>query len=88
MTSIPDDQLIEPKKASQILGFKTNQQVTKYINEGMLKTYEKQGSKRKWLNIEEEFNLPEPLPIPPPEHYFQTLKANERWKKITKTEQP
>jgi hypothetical protein len=55
--------------------------VTKYINEGMLKTYEKQGSKRKWLNIEEVFNLVEPLPIPPPDHYFQTLKVNERWKK-------
>ena len=81
MTSIPDDQLIEQKKASQILGFKTNQQVTKYINEGILKTYEKQGSKRKWLDIEEVYKLPKPLPIPPPDHYFQTLKVNERWKK-------
>ncbi|MDG1355161.1 MAG: hypothetical protein P8P90_02845 [Opitutales bacterium] len=81
MSNIPDDQLIEPKKASQILGFKTNQQVTKYINEGILKTYEKQGSKRKWLDIEEVYKLPKPLPIPPPDHYFQTLKVNERWKK-------
>ena len=81
MSNIPDHRLIEPKKASQILGFKTNQQVTKYINEGILKTYEKQGSKRKWLDIEEVYKLPKPLPIPPPDHYFQTLKVNERWKK-------
>ena len=81
MSNIPDDQLIEPKKASQILGFKTKHQVTKYINEGILKTYEKQGSKRKWLDIEEVYKLPKPLPIPPPDHYFQTLKVNERWKK-------
>ena len=59
MSNIPDDQLIEPKKASQILGFKTNQQVTKYINEGILKTYEKQGSKRKWLDIEESIQTAE-----------------------------
>ncbi len=81
MSNIPDHRLIEPKKASQILGFKTNQQVVKYIKEGILKTYEKLGSKRKWLDIEEVYKLPKPLPIPPPDHYFQTLKVNERWKK-------
>jgi len=80
MSSIPEDQLIGQKEASKILGFKTNQQVTKYIKEGILKTYEKKGSKRKWLDPQEVVNLAVPLPIPPPDHYFQTLKANERWK--------
>ena len=80
MSSIPEDQLIGQKEASKILGFKSNQQLTKYINEGILKTYEKKGSKRKWLDPQEVVNLVVPLPIPPPDHYFQTLKANERWK--------
>jgi len=80
MSSTPKDHLIGQKEASQVLGFQTNQHVTKYINEGILKTYEKKGSKRKWLDPQEVENLAEPLPIPPPEHYFQTLKANERWK--------
>ena len=59
----------------------TERWVVKYIKEGILKTYEKQGSKRKWLNLEEVYKLPKPLPIPPPDHYFQTLKVNDRWKK-------
>ena len=80
MSNTPEDHLIGQKEASQILGFKTNQQVTKYINEGILKTYEKKGSKRKWLDPQEVLDLAVPLPIPPPDHYFQTLKANERWK--------
>ena len=80
MSSIPEDQLIGQKEASKLLGFKTNQHLAKYIEEGILKTYEKKGSKRKWLDPQEVENLAEPLPIPPPEHYFQTLKANERWK--------
>ena len=80
MSSTPEDHLIGQKEASKILGFKSNQQLTKYINEGILKTYEKKGSKRKWLDPQEVVNLAVPLPIPPPDHYFQTLKANERWK--------
>jgi hypothetical protein len=44
-------------------------------------TYQKKGSQRKWLDPEEVENLPTPLPVPPPDHYFPTLKANERWKK-------
>ncbi len=81
MTKEKEDTLISQKEAAAILGFKTNQQVVKYIKEGILKTYEKQGSKRKWLNLEEVYKLPKPLPIPPPDHYFQALKVNERWKK-------
>ena len=76
-----EDTLISQKEAATILGFKTKQQLVKYIKEGILKTYEKQGSKRKWLDIEEVYKLPKPLPIPPPDLYFQTLKVNERWKK-------
>jgi len=81
MTKEKEDTLISQKEAAAILGFKTKQQVVKYIKEGILKTYEKQGSKRKWLNLEEVYELPNPLAIPPPDHYFQTLKVNERWKK-------
>jgi len=81
MSSIPEEQLIGQKEASQILGFKTNQMVSKYIKEGILKTYPKKGSKRNWFDPEEVENLPTPLPVPPPDHYFPTLKANERWKK-------
>ena len=81
MSSIPEDQLIGQKEASKILGFKTNQHLTKYIEEGILKTYQKKGSQRKWLDVDEVQNLPTPLPVPPPDHYFPTLKANERWKK-------
>ena len=81
MSSIPEDQLIGQKEASLILGFKTNQQVSKYIKEGILKTYPKKGSKRNWFDPEEVENLPTPLPVPPPDHYFPTLKANERRKK-------
>ena len=62
MSSIPEDQLIGQKEASQILGFKTNQMVSKYIKEGILKTYPKKGSKRNWFDLEEVQNLPEPLP--------------------------
>ena len=81
MSSIPEDQLIGQKEASKLLGFKTNQHLTKYIEEGILKTYQKKGSQRKWLDVDEVQNLPTPLPVPPPDHYFPTLKANERWKK-------
>ena len=65
MSSIPEDQLIGQKEASQILGFKTNQMVTQYIKEGILKTYPKKGSKRNWFDPEEVENLPTPLPVPP-----------------------
>ena len=81
MSSIPEDQLIGQKEASQILGFKTNQHLTKYIEEGILKTYQKKGSQRKWFDPDEFENLPTPLPVPLPDHYFPRLKANEHWKK-------
>jgi len=80
MSSTHEDHLIGQKEASQIVWFKSNQQVTKHINEGILKTYPKKGSKRKWFDPQEVVNLAEPLPVTPPDHYFQTLKANERWK--------
>ena len=85
MSSIPEDQLIGQKEASSILGFKTNQQVTKYIKEGILKTYQKKGSNRKWFDPEEVENLPSPLPIPPPNHYFPRSKQRIVGKGVTKT---
>ena len=81
MSSIPEDQLIGQKEASSILGFKTNQQLTKYMKEGILKTYPKKGSKLIWVSKKQVLELPKPLPVPPPDHYFPKLKANERWKK-------
>ena len=50
MSSIPEDQLIWQKEASLILGFKTNQQVSKYIKEGILTKFEKPGSKLIWVS--------------------------------------
>jgi len=81
MSSIPEDQLIGQKEASLILGFKTNQMVTQYIKEGILKKFEKPGSKLIWVSKKQVLELPKPLPVPPPEDVFKTLKVNERWKK-------
>jgi predicted SPOUT superfamily RNA methylase MTH1 len=81
MSSIPENQLIGQKEASLILGFKTNQQVSKYIKEGILTKFEKPGSKLIWVSKKQVLELPKPLPVPPPEDVFKTLKVNERWKK-------
>ena len=81
MTKEKEDTLISQKEAAAILGFKTNQQVTKYIKEGILKKFEKPGSKLIWVCKKQILELPEPLPVPPPEDVFRTLKMNERWKK-------
>jgi len=81
MTKEKEDTLISQKEAAAILGFKTNQQVTKYIKEGSLKKFEKPGSKLIWVSKKQVLELPEPLPVPPPEDVFKTLKVNERWKK-------
>ena len=79
MTKEKEDTLISQKEAAAILGFKTNQQVTKYIKEGILKKFEKHGSKLIWVCKKQILELPEPLPVPPPEDVFRKLKINERW---------
>ena len=73
--------LIGTKEASALLGLKTNKVVTTLIKEGKLKTYEREDSKRKWLDYNEVINLPQKLPRPLPDEYFPKLKVNERWKK-------
>ncbi len=81
MTKEKEDTLISQKEAAAILGFKTNQQVTKYIKEGILKKVEKPGSKLTWVCKKQVLKIPEPLPVPPPEDIFRTLKVNKRWNK-------
>lgn len=72
--------LISINEASKILGFKSNLLISRYINENILNSHEIEGSKRKWIDLEELLKLPKPIRIPPPDKYFQKLKANERWK--------
>jgi len=55
--------------------------VSKYIKEGILTKFEKPGSKLIWVSKKQVLELPKPLPVPPPEDVFKTLKVNERWKK-------
>jgi hypothetical protein len=81
MTKEKEDTLISQKEAAAILGFKNNQQVTNYIKEGILTKFEKTGSKLIWISRKQVLQLPEPLPVPPPEDVFRKLKMNERWKK-------
>ena len=78
--------LIGTKEASALLGLKTNKVVTALIKEGKLKTYEREGSKRRWLDYNEVINLPQKLPRPLPDEYFPKLKVNERWRKQKKDE--
>ena len=47
----------------------------------ILKKFEKPGSKLIWVCKKQILELPEPLPVPPPEDVFRKLKINERWKK-------
>ena len=54
--------LIGIKQASALLGLKTNKVVTTLIKEEKLKTYEREGSKRKWADYNEVINLPQKLP--------------------------
>jgi hypothetical protein len=75
--------LISLKEASSILGFKTNTILLQYLKKGILNAHEIEGSKRKWINIDELLKVPQPLPMPPPNEYFEKLKVNERWKKIS-----
>ena len=73
--------LISQKEAAEILGFKQTTSISQYIKEGILTKLEKPGSKRIWICKKQVLQLPEPLPVPPPEDVFRTLKINERWKK-------
>jgi hypothetical protein len=73
--------LISQKEAAEILGFKQTTSISKYIKEGILTKLEKPGSKLIWVSKEQVLQIPKPLPVPPPEDVFRTLKMNERWKK-------
>ena len=76
--------LIAIKDAADLLGLKTTNSISLMINEGILNSYEKEGSQRKWLDYDEVFNLPKKLPRPLPDEYFPKLKVNERWEKNKK----
>jgi len=71
--------LISQKEAAEILGFKQTTSISQYIKEGILTKLEKPGSKRIWVSKEQVLKIPKPLPVPPPEDVFRTLKMNERW---------
>ncbi len=73
--------LISQKEAAEILGFKQTTSISKYIKEGILTKLEKPGSKLIWVSKEQVLQIPKPLPVPPPDDVFRTLKMNERWKK-------
>jgi hypothetical protein len=81
MTKEKKDTLISQKEAAAILGFKNTYKITEYIKAGILTKFEKPGSKLIWICKKQVLQLPEPLPVPPPEDVFRTLKMNERWKK-------
>ena len=81
MTNEKKDTLISQKEAAQILGFKQTGTIAEYIKTGILTKFEKPGSKLIWVSKEQVLEIPEPLPVPPPEDVFRTLKMNERWKK-------
>ena len=81
MTNENKDTLISQKEAAAILGFKNTYKITEYIKAGILTKFEKSGSKLIWVSKEQVLEIPEPLPVPPPEDVFRTLKMNERWKK-------
>jgi hypothetical protein len=81
MTKEKDDTLISQKEAAAILGFKQTYKITEYIKTGILTKFEKPGSKLIWVCKKQVLQLPEPLPVPPPEDVFRKLKINERWKK-------
>lgn len=76
----PND-LIKVKEAAEILGFKQTTKINQYIKAGILTKFEKPGNKRIWVSKELVLQLPEPLPVPPCDDVFRTLKVNERWKK-------
>lgn len=73
--------LISQKEAAEILGFRQTTSISKYIKEGILTKLEKPGSKLIWVSKEQVLQIPKPLPVPPPDDVFRTLKMNERWKK-------
>jgi hypothetical protein len=81
MTKEKKDTLISQKEAAAILGFKNTYKITEYIKAGILTKFEKAGSKLIWVSKKQVLKIPEPLPVPPPENVFRTLKMNERWKK-------
>lgn len=81
MTNEKEDTLISQKEAAAILGFKQTIKISEYIKTGLLEKIDKPGSKRTWVSKKQVLQLPEPLPVPPPEDVFRTLKANERWQK-------
>ena len=71
--------LIAKKDAAHLLGLKTTNSISLINKEGILNSYEKEGSQRRWLDYDEVFNLPIKLPRPLPDEYFPKLKVNERW---------
>jgi len=79
MTKEKEDTLISQKEAAPILGFKQTAKINQYIKAGIIKKFEKPGSKLIWVCKKQILELPEPLPVPPPEDVFKTLKVNERW---------
>ena len=81
MTIESNPDLISQKEATKILGFKQTRTIAEYIKTGILTKFEKPGSKLIWVSKEQVLEIPEPLPVPPPEDVFRTLKMNERWKK-------
>ena len=66
--------LIGKKEAAMLLGLKTTNRVAVMIKEGILNSYQKEGSQRRWLDYNEVFNLPKKLPRPLPDEYFQNSK--------------
>ena len=84
MSKKMDERLIAKKDAAHLLGLKTTNSIALMIKEGILNSYEKEGSQRKWLDYDEVFNLPKKLPRPLPDEYFPKLKVNERWEKNKK----
>ena len=81
MTNEKEDTLVSQKEAAAILGFKQTSKISEYIKTGLLEKIDKPGSQRIWVSKKQVLQLPEPLPVPPPEDVFRTLKANERWQK-------
>lgn len=65
------EKLISVEEAAHILGFKQRKKVDLLIAKGYLEIKSKPGSKLKWLDQKEVFELPAPLPVPPPPELFE-----------------
>ena len=66
MTQNNPEDLIKITDAARILGFKQRTKVDLLIKEGFIKTFKKIHSKQMWVSKEQIYNLPTPLPVPPP----------------------